>query len=147
MTARTSAGTVVSIGPAPATLNAEGFNAVTVQAIGEVTDAGEYGKVFALVTHNPLSSRKTEKYKGSFNNGSITLALALDEADAGQVAARSALETDDSFTIKVTKQDGSIDFFTAQVMSFTTSIGSVDSIESGSIMLEIDSNIVPVAAT
>jgi len=146
MSVRTSAGTIVSIGPAPATLDASGFNAVTVEAIGEVTDAGEYGKVFALVTHNPLATRGTVKKKGSFNNGSITLALALDEADAGQVAARTALGSDDSFTIKVTKQDGSIDFFTAQVMSFTTSVGSVDSIESGSIMLEIDSEIVPVAA-
>jgi len=136
----------ISIGPAPATINETGFEAVTVVPIGEITDAGEYGKVFALVTHNPLSSRTTEKFKGSFNNGSITLALAINEEDAGQVSALSALETDNSFTIKVTKQNGSVDYFTAQVMSFTTSVGSVDSIESGSIMLEIDSEIVPVAA-
>jgi hypothetical protein len=146
MTSRTSAGTVISIGPAPATFDAAGYGAVTIAPIGEVTDAGEYGKVYTLVTHNPLADRKTIKKKGSYNNGSITLQLAIDEADAGQIAAIAAQDSDDSYTIKVTKQNGSADFFTAQVMSFTTSIGGVDSIEGGSITLEIDNDIVKVAA-
>ena len=146
MTARTSAGTSISIGPAPATYDAAGFGAVVVSVIGEVTDAGEYGKVYNLVTHNPLADRKTKKYKGSYNNGSITLQLAIDELDVGQIAAVAASDSDDSYTIKVTKQNGAVDYFTAQVMSFTTSVGSVDSIESGSIQLEIDNDIVKVAA-
>lgn len=146
MTSRTSAGTSIAIGPAPATYDAVGFGAVVVTTIGEVTDAGEYGKVYTLVTHNPLATRQTVKKKGSFNNGSITLQLAIDEADVGQIAALAAADSDASFTIKVTKQNGAIDYFTAQVMSFTNSIGSVDSIESGSIQLEIDNDIVKVAA-
>lgn len=146
MTARTSAGTSIAIGAAPSTIDVAGFDAVSYDVIGEVTDAGEYGKVFNLVTHNPLATRKTEKFKGSFNNGSITLQLAIDESDVGQNAADAALESDDSFSIRVTKQNGSIDYFTSQVMSFTTSVGSVDSIESGSIQLEIDSEIINKAA-
>lgn len=146
MTARTSAGTTISIGAAPATFDTPGYEAVAVDVIGEVTDAGEYGKVFNLVTHNPLGDRKTQKFKGSYNNGSITLQFAQDETDAGQIAARAASDSDDSFTIKVTKQNGAVDYFTAQVMSFTTSVGSVDSIEGGSIQLEIDQDIVQVAA-
>ena len=146
MTARTSAGTSVSIGVAPATYDLAGFDAVSATVIGEVTDAGEYGKVYNLVTHNPLANRATQKFKGSYNNGSITLQLAIDESDAGQVAALAASNSDDSYTIKVTKQNGSVDYFTAQVMSFTTSVGSVDSIEGGSIQLEIDNDIIPKAA-
>lgn len=146
MVARTSAGTTVAIGPAPSTNDLAGFDAVSYDTIGEVTDAGEYGKVFNLVTHNPLATRQTKKFKGSFNNGAITLQLAIDESDVGQGAAEDAVESDLSFSIKITKQNGSIDYFTAQVMSFTTSIGSVDSIESGSIQLEIDNDIVPKAA-
>ncbi len=144
MTARTSAGTSISIGDAPASYDAAGFAAVSYDVIGEVTDAGEYGKVYNLVTHNPLADRGTKKYKGSYNNGSITLQLAIDETDAGQIAVTSAADSDDSYSIKVTKQNGSIDYFTAQVLSFTTSVGSVDSIESGSVQLEIDNDIVKV---
>jgi len=144
MGARTSAGTTIGIGPAPSTYDAAGFGAVSFDTIGEVTDAGEYGKIYNLVTHNPLASRKTEKYKGSYNNGSITLQLAIDEADVGQLAANAAVLTDLSYSIKVVKQDGSIDYFTAQVMSFTDNVGSVDNIEAGSIQLEIDDDIVKV---
>lgn len=146
MTARTSAGTSIAIGPAPSTNDEAGFDAVSYDTIGEITDAGEYGKVFALVTHNPLATRGTQKFKGSYNNGSITLQLAIDEVDTGQIAAFAALESDDSFSIRVTKQNGSIDYFTSQVMSFTTQVGSVDSIEGGSIQLEIDNDIVKKAA-
>lgn len=146
MTARTSAGTTIGIAAAPATYDLAGFDALSFDLIGEVTDAGEYGKVFNLVTHNPLADRKTKKYKGSYNNGSITLQLAIDESDVGQLAALAALESDASFSIAVTKQNGAIDYFTAQVMSFTTSVGSVDSIESGSIQLEIDNDVVPKPA-
>ena len=70
--------------------------------------------------------------------------LAIDEADVGQIAANAAVDSDLSYSIQVTKQDGSIDYFTAQVMSFTDAIGSVDSIEGGSIQLEIDDDIVKV---
>jgi len=146
MSSRTSAGTTIGIGAAPATYDAAGFGAVSFDLIGEVTDAGEYGKVYNLVTHNPLADRKTVKKKGSYNNGSITLQLAIDEADDGQIAAKAAVDSDDSFSIAVTKQNGAIDYFTAQVMSFTDNIGSVDNIESGSIQLEIDNDIIPVAA-
>lgn len=146
MAARTSAGTAIAIGAAPSTYDVAGFDAVSFDTIGEVTDAGEYGKVYNLVTHNPLATRQTKKFKGSYNNGSITLQLAIDEADVGQIAASTASDSDDSYSIRVTKQNGAIDYFTAQVMSFTTSVGSVDSIESGSIQLEIDNDIVAKAA-
>jgi len=146
MTARTSAGTQIAIGAAPATYDQVGFEAVSYDQIGEVTDAGEYGKVYNLVTHNPLADRKTKKFKGSYNNGSITLQIAQDEADVGQIAATAASDSDNSFSIRVTKQNGAIDYFTAQVMSFTTAIGGVDSIEGGSIQLEIDNDIIKVAA-
>lgn len=146
MTSRTSAGTTIAIGPAPITYDQAGFDAVVVDLIGEVTDAGEYGKVYNLVTHNPLADRKRVKKKGSYNNGSIALQLAIDEDDAGQIAALAASESDDSYTIKVTKQNGAIDYFTAQVMSFVDSIGGVDNIESGTIQLEIDNDIIKVAA-
>ncbi len=142
MPVQTSAGTTIGIGSAPATYDLLGFGAVTFDLIGEVTDAGEYGKVYNLVTLNTLANRGTQKFKGSYNNGSISLQLALSVLDVGQIAALAASNADTSYSIAVTKQDGKIDYFTAKVMSFTTSVGSVDSIESGTIQLELDGDIV-----
>ena len=146
MTVQTSAGTTISIGTAPGTYDIAAFDLLTLDLIGEVTDVGEMGKTYNLVTHNPLASRQTKKFKGSYNNGSVSIQIAIDAADAGQVAALAALASDDSYAFGITKQDGAIDYFTAKVMSFTNSVGSVDSIESGTIQIEIDNDILKKAA-
>jgi hypothetical protein len=146
---RTSAGSTLGISatlPTAFTDDAvNGYPALSFINIGEITDMGEFGKEFALVTHNPLGERGTIKRKGSFNNGSITLQLGLDNSDAGQGALQTALESDDSVALEVELQDGTIYYFTAQVMSFMINVGSVDQITSASVMLEIDRDIVEVA--
>jgi hypothetical protein len=147
LNAQSSAGTTISLSAAlPATYNAAGFAALTFTALGEVTNIGEFGKVYTLITHNPLATRKTKKLKGSYNNGSATLALAIDRDDAGQILANTASDSDAAYSVKVVYQDGAIDYFTALVMSFTTNIAGVDDILSGSINIELDDDIVPVAA-
>ena len=142
MASRTSAGTTIGIAAAPPSYDANAFGGLTYDTIGEVTDGGEFGKAFNLVTHLPLASRKTVKKKGSFNPGTMNLQLAIDEADAGQIAANAALASDNSFSFKVEDaQTGVIRYFTGVVMSFTTQIGGVDSILSGAITVEIDDEI------
>jgi len=77
---QTSAGSVIAISTtatAPATYDATGLAALTYAAIGEVTNLGEYGRVYNLVTHNPLASRKTVKRKGSYNDGTIDYAFKV----------------------------------------------------------------------
>jgi hypothetical protein len=141
----TSAGTTVAISASlPATYDAAGFGALTFTTIGEITDAGEYGKEYNLVTHNPLADRKTYKRKGSYNNGSMTLQMGRVPDDAGQVLLLSAQDSDNSYSFEVTLQDGTVNYFTGQVMSYRTSIGSVDQITSASVTVEVDSDIVEV---
>ena len=143
MTAQTSAGTSIALSAsAPATYDAVGFAALTFTALGEVTNIGEFGRVYNLVTHNPLATRRTEKYKGSFDDGSLSLDLAVDCTDAGQILAKAALASDDSYSFQVTYQDGTIDYFSAKTMSFTTNPASVDSILAGSIAIEVDNDII-----
>ncbi len=143
----TSAGSIISIINAdPATFDAAGYAAQAHVAIGEVVDIPEFGKEFALVTHNPLASRRTRKKKGSYNNGSFTLNMARAPGDAGQIIGLAALELDDPSSFEVTLQDGTKLYFMALVMSYKTSIGTVDQITAASITLEIDSDIVEVAA-
>jgi hypothetical protein len=145
MGTQTTSGITVSIGAAPATLDAAGFNAVSVQLIGEVTDFGELGKVFNTATYTPLADRAVVEKKTSYNRMHPSMSVAIDDDDAGQQAALVALDNDLSHTIKVVRQDGAIKYVTAQITSFPTAFAT-DSFELGTIALLVQSDVVNVAA-
>jgi len=143
--AQTSAGSFLSISASlPPTHDAVGFTDVSISwtEVGEITDLGEFGREYNLVTHNPLKDRRTVKRKGSFNDGSITLQMARDVTDAGQTMLQTAQDDDNSYSIMITLQDGTPVYTTAQVMSYKTSVGSVDQITSATTVLEIDNDII-----
>lgn len=141
----TSAGTTLEVSAAlPATYDSAGFVALTFTAVGEVTDMGEFGRAYNLVTHNPLDNRRTVKRKGSYNDGSLALQLARVPADGGQAILVTAVDSDASVSCKVTLQDGTVQYFTAQVMSYTTGVGNVDQITNAACTLEIDNDIIEV---
>lgn len=138
MTVRTSAGTTLKVSAsAPATFNTAGYSALTFTAVGEITDLGEFGREFALVTHNPVGTRGTQKFKGSFNEGTMNLTLGLDTDDAGQVLMKAASLADSAYSFEVTTQNGDTYYFQAMVMSFKVGIGSVDSITTATCTLEL----------
>lgn len=138
MTVATSAGTVLKISAGtPGTFNVAGYEALTWTTVGEVTDLGEFGRAYALVTHNPVGSRGTRKYKGSFNEGAMTLQLGLDTDDAGQILAKAASLSDADYSISVTTQNGDVYYMQAKVMSWKVGVGSVDSITTATCVLEI----------
>lgn len=139
MAVQTVAGTTIHIVAAqPATFDAAGYAAVTGwKKIGEITDGGSHGKTYAEVTHNPIDTRMTQKFKGSVNIGTKTLQLGIDDDDEGQIVAKAALDSDDDYSFKVTYQDGAIDYFQAKVMSFEKAATSVDSIRSATVNLAL----------
>ena len=152
MTVRTSAGTTLKMSAAqPATYDGTGYAALTYTTIGEVTNLGEIGREYNLVTHQPLASRGTIKKKGSFNEGQMTVNCALDSSDAGQTLLKTALASDNDYSFVMTLQNGDKRYFQAQVMSFKTNVGGVDDITAATIALELTTNaagvgIVEVAA-
>jgi len=138
MTVFTSAGTTLKISAsAPATFDASGYGALTLTAVGEITDLGEFGREFALVTHMPVGSRGTQKFKGSFNEGTMSLSLGLDTDDAGQILMKSASLSDSNYSFEVTTQNGDKYFFQAKTMSFKVNVASVDSITTATTSLEL----------
>lgn len=138
MTAATSAGTTLHISAGvPSTFDDTGYAALTYTAVGEVTDLGEFGREYNLVTHNPLANRGTVKLKGSFNEGSIQAQLALDTDDAGQILAKTASKSDANYAFKVITQNGDKYYFQAKVMSFKVGVGGVDTVTSATMTLEI----------
>jgi len=146
MTVRTSAGTTLKVtASAPATFDTTGYNTLFTASpvpatVGEITDLGEFGREFALVTHNPVGTRGTQKFKGSFNEGTISLSLGLDTDDAGQIIVKAASLSDNDYSFMVTTQNGDRYFFQAKVMSFKVGVGSVDSITTATVTLEISTN-------
>lgn len=143
MTVYTSAGTTLTISAdAPATFDASGYQAVFTASpgpavVGEITDLGEFGREYALVTHMPVGSRGTQKFKGSFNAGTMSLTLGLDTDDAGQVLMKTAMLADDDYSFMVTTQNGDKYYFQAKVMSWRVSVSGVDSITTATANLEI----------
>ncbi len=141
MTVYTSAGTTLRVlAAAPATFDAAGCGALVMTLVGEVTDLGEFGREYALVTFIPVGSRGVQKKKGSFNQGTMTIGLGLDTDDAGQIMLKAASQSDADYSFLVTTQIGDKYYFRAQVMSFKVNIGSVDQITAASVTLELTTN-------
>lgn len=138
MTVRTSAGSTIKLSATiPATFDASGYNALTYTTVGETSDLGEFGREFALVTHMPVATRGTQKYKGSWNEGSLTLQLGLDTDDAGQILAKAATLSDNAYSFCVTTQNLDKYYFQARVMSFKVNVGGVDAITAATMAVEI----------
>jgi hypothetical protein len=145
MAVQTSAGSTIGIATGtPATYDATGFNALTFTTVGEVTDIGEFGKEYNLVSHTPVGGRQVKKFKGSYNNGSIQVQMGRDSSNAGQTAMKTALASDASYSFKITLQDLTKIYFTGKVMSYKTNVGSVDQITGATTTIEIDSDITEV---
>jgi hypothetical protein len=139
----TVAGTRLYVTPqTPTTFDAAGYEGTGMNwvEIGEITDGGEHGREYALVTHQPIASRGTQKFKGSFNEGSKTLQLALDNDDAGQVILQAAMLSDNDYSFKVLYQGLDKEYFQAKVMTFKKAATSVDSIRSASMTIELTTN-------
>jgi hypothetical protein len=143
----TSAGTTISVVDGnPATYDQAGFEALVFSLVGEVTDLGEFGREYSAVTHNPLGDRRTVKRKGSYNDGTVAMTVARVPGDSGQTLLTQGLDSDDSYSFEVVLQDGTTLYFEAQIMSYTTNVGTVDQITTASVSLEITNDIIEVAA-
>lgn len=139
--AMTSAGSKIAVGNPPASQTLVALQAVSYTDIAEVTDIGEFGRTYNLVTHNPLGDRITVKRKGSINNGTIQLQMAYAPADPGQTLLATAVDSDSSYSYRVTIQDGTNFYFTGQAMGRPIQVGGVDSITASTCNIEIDSQI------
>lgn len=138
MSVNTSAGTLLSISAAaPASFTAAGYAALTYTPIGEIVDPGEFGRKYAVVTHTPVGTRGTQKFKGSFNEGAMNLQMGLDTADAGQILLQAAVNSDAPHSFKVTLPSGAIFYFQGMAMEFVITGLTVDSITSASCALEL----------
>lgn len=141
--AQTASGVTFSIGAAaPGTYNKAGYEAVTWQAVGEISNiSGDIGKVFSLATYSILADRGIVKRKGQYDNGSITIEYAYYRADAGQedIVAAVASDAPQSIRIVLTDAGDTRVYFMGLVMGAPVTIGGGDDFIVCSVQIEIDS--------
>ena len=112
----------------PATFNAAGYVALTWTEVGEASEVPEFGAAYSAVTFTPLKTGIVNKFHGELNYGSITIPLAYDYADAGQIILLAALASEDEISFRETRSDGTVRYMMGKVMSFLRgqSVGSVN---------------------
>lgn len=120
--------------------------------IGGTTNLGSSGDTSELITSNHVRAMRTRKIKGVRNAGSMQIVCDLDYADAGQLAVIAAEKTRDTYAFRVTFNDAptggtpSVRYFVALVMSAVEQFDEANNTMKLAVTLEIDSNIVRVAA-
>lgn len=77
----------------------------TYVEIGGIESIPEFGRSYNEVTFTPLADRGVQKYKGSYNDGSVTVPLAKDLSNAGQAALYAARDSDFDYNFKVVAND------------------------------------------
>ena len=128
MATYSSAGSTIAISATlPTTFDedpAAGYPSLTFKQIGEITNLGNLGKTYNQLSHNPLAERNTQYRKGGYEYPELPLEMAWDMEDAGQDIIRTALDDDAAYAFRITHQNGTVFYFTGQVFSFVTTIGT-----------------------
>ena len=145
MATTTTAGTTLKIlSGAPATYDIAGFTALTLITIGEVESLPEFGGSSQIGTFNAIDTIVTAKYKGAFDPGDLSITVARDIADAGQIIAQAgALPTNNvSHSCSLTDSAGIIVYFTALISSYTINPGDVNALYRSTIALNINNLVI-----
>ena len=134
-----AAGTTIGIASGnPATYDAAGFGALSFDLIGKIKNAGEFGKTFELIRNNYLSQRGTEKRKGTFDAGNLTIEVDIQAGNPGQAACEAALDSDEDFNFEVKFKNGITYYVRGQVTSFPKRIGAPNDMVSATIGIELN---------
>lgn len=131
--------TIAASANQPATEDIAGYVALTFVDIAEVTSFGESGGTATVTTFTPVNSGIVNKRKGSKDYGTMSLGLASDIADAGQVMLKAGFDGATEQTIhsfEVTDNAGNITYFMGLISSFTTIRGDANAIISHNCNIE-----------
>jgi len=119
----------------PATFDAAGYNALTFTSVGEVVDVGELAKVWAMVNHQSVSRQFPQKLKDTYDIANVTMTLARDFDDAGQVIIAAGLDATTCYSFKITLPSGDTAEFTALIVK--SGLGAVASGAVSTTMIEL----------
>ena len=96
----TNAGCLLYIGTTASDGSTDSFT-----AIGEVTAIPEFGRSYNEIKYTPLATRGVQKFKGSYDDGSVAIPIGKDSSDVGQAALIVALDVDADYNFKIVDND------------------------------------------
>ncbi len=138
---------LISIGTDQIPLTITAFQGLTYTQVGTIENMGEFGRLFETVTFNSISSGRTLKLKGPYNDGQMQLGLGTDLSDAGQLLLEQyGLAVDQNtypFQIQVVGGDPSWAFvyFGVKVMSFRFNLGQANSVIRATVQSEVNTTV------
>lgn len=139
-----------------ADFTASDFSAVTWTAIDGWEQMGSIGDTAQTITTSLINRNRDVKQKGTRNAGQMQNVFSVMAADAGQIALIAAEKTSNNYAFKVELNDkpssgtapaSSQRLFIGLVTSAQEAGGEANTIQKLNSTIEINSNIVPVAAT
>lgn len=148
MPVNTAAGATFAIGTKAVATDAASYALDTYVIVGEVESIGEFGDEVSAATFTALADRRVRKFKGTYDAGDLSLTVAFDSSDAGQVALANALADEGStdYNFKITFKDGDVFYLSGKVMSRRISAGSVDEIVKATINIAIGTKVLEIPA-
>lgn len=155
------AGSKIYIGGVKATQIADfvasDFSAVTWVEIDGWSQMGAIGDAAQVITTSLINRGRDVKQKGTRNAGSMQNVFAKISGDAGQAAVIAAEKTSSNYAFKIVFDDaatspaspvpvGSQRLFVGLVTSAQEAGGAANTVQNLNVTIEINSNVVPVAA-
>ena len=140
----------VAVG-APATYDLAGIDTLqaTATLVGEISSYGEYGGSGTVETHTPVDTGVVNKAIGVIDYGQLSLSIGKDATDDGQIMLKAGFDGDKArqrHTFIVTFPDGTREAFTGKISSFTTNPGSAGPFVAGTCNIELDNQVLALAA-
>ena len=133
-------------------LTSSDFSGETWVEVKGHTSLGASGDTSELITSNRVNESRTRKLKGTRNAGSMEVVCDFDPADAGQLALVAAEASAESYAFRLVFNDAPVGgtpserMFVGLVMGVTEELGEANNVVKRNATIEIDSNIVRVAA-
>ncbi|MCQ9422721.1 hypothetical protein NRB16_04135 [Pseudomonas sp. LJDD11] len=155
----TAAGCMFYLGTKTGAETEAEYKADVYASVGEIEDLGEFGDTFSAVNFTALADGRVRKYKGTADAGDITLAIGLDNSDAGQAAVKVAHKdrSKGDYNIKITLNDGDPNatpavapttfYMRGKVMNNTVAPGGADNVVRRNVTIAINSDILEILPT
>lgn len=150
----TAAGSKLFIGTTVPMATLIAYAADTWVEVKNVEDLGSFGDQATEAKITTLGDRRTHKFKGSFDAGTLTVKCGSDPADAGQIAMVAAFASDLNYNFKVTLDDNLTNggtpttaYFAGKVMKKNRDVSTADNVVRQNFDVSIDTEILEAPAT
>ena len=152
------AGAKIYIGGTKSTQSADftssDFSGETWTEIDGWEQCGAFGDAASLISTDLINRSRTLKQKGVKNAGQMQNVFSIVNGDSGQAALKTAAKSEDNYAFKILWDDmpsggssGTIHYFVGLVMNFVNAGGGANTVRALNSTIEINSNIVEVAAS